>query len=43
MITSTILAIFFTPVFYAVFQWLSERFGGRQTAETETEQEASAV
>ena len=24
MITSTILAIFFTPVFYAVFQWLSE-------------------
>jgi len=24
MITSTVLAIFFTPVFYAVFQWLSE-------------------
>ncbi len=29
MITSTILAIFFTPVFYAVFQWISERFSGR--------------
>ncbi|KAA5543048.1 multidrug efflux RND transporter permease subunit [Roseiconus nitratireducens] len=27
MVTSTILAIFFTPVFYVVFQWLSERRG----------------
>jgi hydrophobe/amphiphile efflux-1 (HAE1) family protein len=24
MITSTVLAVFFTPVFYVVFQWLSE-------------------
>jgi len=26
IVTSTILAIFFTPVFYLIFQWLSERF-----------------
>ena len=25
MITSTVLAVFFTPVFFAVFQWLHER------------------
>ncbi len=43
MITSTILAIFFTPVFYAVFQWLSERFGGPQTVDTKTEEPATAV
>jgi hypothetical protein len=24
MITSTVLAVFFTPVFYMVFQWISE-------------------
>jgi len=24
MITSTVLAVFFTPVFYVVFQWISE-------------------
>jgi HAE1 family hydrophobic/amphiphilic exporter-1 len=27
MITSTVLAVFFTPVFYVVFQWLSELRG----------------
>jgi len=26
MLTSTILAVFFTPVFFVVFQWLSEKF-----------------
>lgn len=26
MLSSTILAVFFTPVFYVVFQWLSERW-----------------
>ncbi len=26
MLTSTVLAVFFTPVFFVVFQWLSERF-----------------
>ncbi len=26
MLTSTILAVFFTPVFFIVFQWLSEKF-----------------
>ncbi|TWU02597.1 efflux RND transporter permease subunit [Stieleria varia] len=29
MITSTILAVFFTPVFYVVFQWISELQHGR--------------
>ena len=27
MITSTVLAVFFTPVFFVVMQWLSELFG----------------
>lgn len=34
MITATVLAVFFTPVFYAVFQWLSE-LGSRQVASEE--------
>ncbi len=29
MITSTVLAIFFTPVFYVTFQWLSEKLSRR--------------
>jgi multidrug efflux pump subunit AcrB len=35
MITSTVLAIFFTPVFYAVFQWLSNRFTTTRKVDTE--------
>lgn len=36
MITSTILAVFFTPVFYAVFQWISE-LGGKPEVEKKAE------
>ncbi len=32
MITSTVLAVFFTPVFYVVCQWLSELRGGTKHA-----------
>ncbi|MGV3486923.1 MAG: efflux RND transporter permease subunit [Planctomycetaceae bacterium] len=31
MVTSTVLAVFFTPVFFAVFQWISEYFSKRLT------------
>lgn len=30
MLSSTILAVFFTPVFYVTFQWLSERWNTRE-------------
>jgi HAE1 family hydrophobic/amphiphilic exporter-1 len=33
MITSTLLAVFFTPVFFVTFQWLSELWTGRAAAE----------
>jgi multidrug efflux pump subunit AcrB len=33
MFTSTVLAVFFTPVFYVVFQWISEL---KQRPATET-------
>jgi HAE1 family hydrophobic/amphiphilic exporter-1 len=31
MLASTILAVFFVPVFYVVFQSLAEMWGGRKT------------
>ncbi len=30
MVTSTVLAVFFTPVFFVTFQWLSEKLSGKQ-------------
>ncbi len=37
MITSTVLAVFFTPVFFVVFQWLSECRGSRDDEPTPSE------
>ena len=34
MVTSTVLAVFFTPVFFAVFMWISERFTSADQAES---------
>ncbi len=34
MVTSTVLAVFFTPVFFVVFQWLSERFSRASVQDT---------
>jgi hydrophobe/amphiphile efflux-1 (HAE1) family protein len=34
MITATVLAVFFTPVFYAIFQWLSDLLTQRKTPDS---------
>ena len=33
MLSSTILAVFFTPVFFVAFQWLSERWSAKPTGD----------
>ena len=42
MVTSTVLAIFFTPVFFAVFQWISEKLTWSKDAKTDVESNANA-